>query len=133
MRLAGGEDREWKDRKHFFRLAAKTMRHILVDHARARAAGKRGGGAVGQVLDETILLDEGQEAEMLEIDDALGRLFALSPEKATVVELRFFGGCTIEQTAEALNISTASVERSWRFARAWLKGKLSGDERSSNP
>lgn len=128
MRLAGSDGREWKDRNHFFRLAAKTMRHILVDHARSRAAAKRGGGASGQLLTDTALLTDGQFGEILEIDDALGQLFALAPQKAQIVEMRFYGGCTIDETAEALGISTATVERDWRFARAWLKAKLSGHE-----
>lgn len=128
MRLAGSAGREWTDRKHFFRLAAKTMRHILVDHGRTRAADKRGGGAAARALSETALLIEGDRAEILEIDDALKELFALSPEKAQVVELRFYGGCSIEETAEAMGISTATVERHWRFSRAWLKAKLSRDD-----
>lgn len=132
VRLAGAAGRKWNDRKHFFRLAAKTMRHILVDHARQRAAGKRGGGAGAAILTETALLLDDHHAEITDIDDALCRLSALSPEKAKVVELRFYGGCTIEETAEALGISTATVERHWRFARAWLKAQLLGDEQSQN-
>lgn len=128
MRMAGSDGREWKDRNHFFRLAAKIMRHILVDHARARAAEKRGGGAPARLLTDTALLTDGQYGEILEIDDALAQLFTLSPQKAQIVEMRFYGGCTIEETAEALGISTATVERDWRFARAWLKSKLSGNE-----
>ena len=130
VRLAGSAGREWNDRTHFFRLAAKTMRHILVDHARRRAAGKRGGVAAALILTETALLLDDHHAEIIDIDDALRRLFALDPDKARVVELRFYGGCTIEETAETLNISTATVERHWRFARAWLKTQLLGDEES---
>jgi RNA polymerase sigma factor (TIGR02999 family) len=129
MRLAGSNGRQWTDRSHFFRLAAKTMRHILVDHARARAADKRGGGAAGQLLTDTSLLTDGNYGEILEIDEALGELFTLAPQKAQIVEMRFYGGCTIEETAEALGVSTATVERDWRFARAWLKSKLSENER----
>jgi RNA polymerase sigma factor (TIGR02999 family) len=128
LRLAGSVGREWTDRKHFFRVAAKTMRHILVDHGRARAAEKRGGGAAEQVLTETALALETHHGQILEIDDALQQLFALSPEKAQVVELRFYGGCSIEETAEALGISPATVERHWRFSRAWLKARLTRDE-----
>ena len=129
MRLAGPGNRDWQDRNHFFRVAAKTMRYILVDHARARAAEKRGGGGAGRLLTDTALLSNDADGEILEIDDALEQLFALAPLKAQVVELRFYGGCTIDETAEALGISTASVERHWRFARAWLKTKLAGNER----
>lgn len=132
VRMAGSSGKQWNDRTHFFRLAAKTMRHILVDHARQRAAQKRGGGAAGVVLTETVLLLDNHHTEIIEIDDALSRLSALSPERARVVELRFYGGCTIEETAEALDISTATVERHWRFARAWLKTQLLGDEQSQN-
>lgn len=128
LRLAGSDGRKWTDRNHFFRLAAKTMRHILVDHARARAAQKRGGGAAAQLLTDTAIFSNGHFAEILEIDDALGQLFSLSPQKAQIVEMRFYGGCTIDETAEALGISSATVERNWRFARAWLKTRLSGNE-----
>lgn len=119
-----------QDRGHFFRLAAMTMRHILIDHARKRAAAKRGSGERGAPLTDTALLIGEPDGDILEIDDALRRLAALSPERARVVELRFYGGCTIAQTAEALDISTATVERHWRFARAWLKAQLGSDEQS---
>ncbi len=128
LRLSGSDGPMWKDRAHFFRAAAKTMRHILIDHHRRRSAGKRGGGKPAIHLTETAMLLADRESEILEIDDALQRLAALSPEKARVVELRVFAGCTIEETAEALGISTATVERDWRFARAWLKAQLGDDE-----
>ncbi|MFO0839339.1 MAG: sigma-70 family RNA polymerase sigma factor [Phycisphaerae bacterium] len=127
LRLAGSAGQGWKDRAHFLRAAAKTMRHILIDHYRRYVAEKRGGGEPNLKLTETAILLDDKEAEILAVDDALQRLFALSPEKARVVELRIFGGCTIEETAEALGISTATVERDWRFARAWLKSQLDGD------
>lgn len=128
MRLAGSQGREWKDRTHFFRLAAKTMRHILVDHARAKSAIKRGGGTQRIAWNEPADLIGGPYEEILEIDEALAQLFALSPKKAQVVELRYYGGCTLEETADIMGISTASVERDWRFARAWLKAKLGDNE-----
>lgn len=128
LRLAGSAGAAWNDRAHFFSAAAKAMRHILIDHFRRQAAEKRGGGKpVLRLIETAVLLDDG-EAEMLEIDDALQRLSALSPGKARVVELRVFGGCTIEETAEALGLSTATVERDWRFARAWLKSQLGADD-----
>lgn len=130
IRLADSPTGKWQDRQHFFRLAAKTMRHILVDHARARAADKRGGGAAAAMLSETALLTDEKNAQLIEIDDALKMLFALSSERAQVVELRFYGGCTIDETAEALGISTATVERHWRFARAWLQTQLSDLDRT---
>ncbi|MCG3126992.1 MAG: hypothetical protein CHACPFDD_01848 [Phycisphaerae bacterium] len=128
LRLAGPSGAGWNDRAHFFRAAAKAMRHILIDYFRRRAAEKRGGGEPAVRLSETAILVDDTEVEILEIDEALQRLSALSSEKARVVELRVFGGCTIEETAEALGISTASVERHWRFARAWLKSQLDADE-----
>lgn len=127
LRLAGGAGAGWTDRAHFFRAAAKTMRHILIDHARRQASSKRGGGERALRLSESALLLDDDEMEILEVDDALRRLSALSAEKARVVELRFFGGCTIEETAEALAISTATAERHWRFARAWLRTQLGAD------
>lgn len=127
VRLAASDASGWKDRAHFFRAAAKTMRHILIDHFRRRAAEKRGGGGPAFRLTETEMLLDRRDVEILDINDALERLSALSPEKARVVELRVFAGCTIDETAEALGISTVTVERHWRFARAWLKSQLSDD------
>lgn len=128
MRIAGSGDRQWEDRRHFFRLAARTMRHILIDHARARLADRRGGGSGLQPLTDSGIPVHDRLQEILEVDEALEQLHALSPEMAQVVELRFYGGCTIDEASESLGISTATVERHWRFARAWLKAKLSGNE-----
>jgi len=128
LRLAGSAGGGWNDRAHFFRTAAKTMRHILIDHYRRRRAEKRGGGERASCLSETALLLDDRDAEILAVDEALQRLSALSPEKARVVELRVFGGCTIAETAEALGVSTVTVERHWRFAHAWLKSQLCGDD-----
>lgn len=123
VRLAGS-DQQWKDRKHFFRTAARTMRRILVDHARERGALKRGSGNRPVTLGESVLIVRDHDLDVLMVDDALARLEDLDADKARVVELRFFGGCTIEETAEALSIGTATVERHWRFARAWLREAL---------
>lgn len=120
VRLAGS-DETWRDRKHFFRTAARTMRRILVDHARARAAEKRGGGQRPVTLVESVLIASDEGLDVVVVDEALARLEDLDATKARVVELRFFGGCTIDETAEALGIGTATVERHWRFARAWLR------------
>ncbi|MFI4896281.1 MAG: ECF-type sigma factor [Phycisphaerales bacterium JB059] len=116
--------RPWVDRTHFFRAAAKAMRHILVNHAKARAALKRGGGEHPVRLHETALVFTAPEIDVLVLDDALRRLSELDPDKGHVVELRFFAGCSIEQAAEVLGVSTATVERHWRFARAWLRTEL---------
>ncbi len=120
MRLAGS-DQSWNDRKHFFRTAARTMRRILVDHARHRDADKRGGGKRAVTLMESALISPDEDLDLLALEEALVRLEELDPQKARVVELRFFGGCTIEETAETMDVGTATVERHWRFARAWLR------------
>jgi RNA polymerase sigma factor (TIGR02999 family) len=125
LRLAGRSGRRWADRAHFFRAAAKTMRHILINHAHKHRAARRGGGARGLVLEESMAIAPRRPGADLEaLDEALVRLASIDREKAQVVELRFFAGCTIDETAEALDLSTATVERHWRFARAWLRSEL---------
>ncbi len=120
---------EWQDRAHFFAIASQAMRRILVDHARSRAAVKRGAGATPQSMDETVLLGE-QSAlspeELLSLDTALDELAALDPGHARIVELRYFGGMTIEEAAAALDMSPATLKREWSLARAWLRRRLSG-------
>jgi RNA polymerase sigma-70 factor, ECF subfamily len=126
LRLAGGEPVDWKSRAHFFGVAAKAMRWILVDHARARKASKRGGGAEPVTLataDET----PGRSVEVLELDEALRGLAELDARKARLVELRWFGGLSIEEAAEVMDISSATAKREWRTARAWLRRELSPD------
>ena len=115
----------WQNRAHFFGIAARLMRQILVHYAEARRAQKRGGGAHEQ-LSLTALQDlaDSQSTEVLALNEALQMLAAVDAQKSHVVELRFFGGLTIEETAEALRISTATVEREWRAARAWLQTQL---------
>ena len=126
LRLASQQATEWRDRTHFFGIAARLMRQILVEHARARQAAKRGG------LLEKLPLDQGPEVpsararELLRLDDALESLQRFDPQQARVVEMRFFGGLTVEETAEALRISPRTVKRDWAVARAWLHGELSG-------
>ena len=130
LRLVSQKQTEWKDRAHFFGIAARLMRQILVEHARSRQAMKRGGSF------ERILLDEGREfsckkaGDLLQLNDALEALGNLDRQQADVVELRFFGGLTVEETAEALGISPRTVKRDWAVARAWLHGELS--DRTSN-
>jgi RNA polymerase sigma-70 factor, ECF subfamily len=123
LRLAGNVSVDWKSRAHFFGVAAKAMRSILVDHARARRASKRGGGAQPVTLTAA---DEAsaQPVEVIELDETLHRLAELDPRKATLVELRWFGGLSIEEAAEVLAISTATAKREWRTARAWLRREL---------
>jgi RNA polymerase sigma factor (TIGR02999 family) len=123
LRLSEGASVSWTDRSHFFRLAARAMRRILTDHARRVRAAKRGGG--GKVpLRESKLRIAALDLDVLALDEALGRLAELDPRQATIVELRFFGGLTVEETAKALDLSAITVKRDWRSARAWLKSEL---------
>lgn len=115
----------WQNRAHFFGIAARLMRQILVDHARAHKYAKRGGSNAKKVsLDEVSNLAQGKAAELIALDDCLQSLAAIDPQQTRVVELRFFGGLTIEETAEALGISHATVERDWSAARAWLRREM---------
>ena len=114
----------WQSRAHFFGIAAQAMRRILVDHARAHAAGKRGDGARHVSLDEALVLTSSPSADVLQLEDALTRLAILDPQQSRVVELRFFGGLTIEEAAEVLQVSTATVGREWTMAKAWLYAEL---------
>jgi RNA polymerase sigma factor (TIGR02999 family) len=116
---------EWQNRAQFFGLAARLMRNILVDHARNRGAAKRGGGQYSISLSRAErLADDKSEVDLLAINEALERLSAFDAQKARIVELRFFGGLTIEEAAEVLDISHATVEREWALARAWLRREL---------
>jgi RNA polymerase sigma-70 factor, ECF subfamily len=127
---------DWQDRSHFFAVAARAMRSVLVDHARARRAAKRGGGARALTLETADASgaladrssDPGLDVEAL--DEALTRLAALDPRQARVVELRYFGGLSIEETAQALGVSHATVEREWRTARLWLRRELGAGGRT---
>lgn len=127
LKLAAGQGVWWKDREHFFAVAARAMRQILVDSARRRTASKRGGA--GRWL---VSLDEGRERapvrpeQLLALDEALTRLAAIDPRRAEVVEQRYFAGLSVPETARVLGISTATVERDWRTARAWLAVELGG-------
>jgi RNA polymerase sigma factor (TIGR02999 family) len=116
-----------QNRVHFFAVAARAMRQILVDHARRRAAQKRGGGEVSRIETEVMTLP--RDADVIAVDEALERLAALDSEQARVVELRFFAGLTLDEAAVALDISRATVHRKWTVARAWLHRELSGAAR----
>jgi RNA polymerase sigma factor (TIGR02999 family) len=126
VRLAGQTSPDWKGRTHFFGVAARLMRQILVDHARRRMADKRGGDALTLALDERIVGAAQPVVDLLALDDALTRLAALSPQQSQIVELRFFSGLSIDDTAEAMDISPATVKRGWTTARAWLFREMSG-------
>jgi RNA polymerase sigma-70 factor (ECF subfamily) len=115
----------WQNRAHFFGIAAKLMRRILVDYARSKDASKRGGGEIHLAIDEALDEAEAQDADLIALDDALTSLAAFDPRQSRIVELRYFGGLTIEETAEAIGVSPATVEREWSLARAWLRRELS--------
>lgn len=125
LKLLGASSGSFTDRAHFLSVAAIAMRHVLVNHARARAARKRGGGRMPITLEEGLLGHEEVPAtEILALDEALDRLDALSPRQRAVVECRFFGGLTWEEVAEALSVSVPTARRDWRIARAWLAREL---------
>ena len=117
---------QWQNRAHFFGVAAQLMRRILVDHARERAADKRGGGFHRVPLDDALAVSASSQIDVLAVDDALNRLAAIDPDQVRLVELRFFGGLTIEETAEVLGWSSGSVKREWTVAKAWLQREISG-------
>ena len=114
----------WRDRAHFFAISAQLMRRILVDFARSRAYLKRGGEARRVSFDEALIIPQRRPSDLVALDDALTALAATDARKSSVVELRFFGGLTVEETAEALNVSCDTVMRDWRLAKAWLLHEL---------
>jgi RNA polymerase sigma factor (TIGR02999 family) len=129
LKLVGLRDFPWQNRAHFMGMAARAMRSILVDHARRRKAQKRGGGVAAVPLDTSAALAGGPPVVAFDdLDRALIDLARRSERQAQVVELRFFGGLTIEETAEVLDVSAVTVKRDWTFARAWLYRELSGAE-----
>ncbi len=123
LRLAGLKGLEWRDRAHFFAMAGRLMRRVLVDHARRRGRSKRGGGISVTTLDEYALTAQ-PNVDLVALDEALEQLAAVDPQQCQVVELRFFAGLSIEETAEALGISPATVKRDWTTARLWLHHEL---------
>lgn len=128
LRLVDVQEVRWQDRAHFFAMSARMMRRILTDFARSRNYQKRGGAALHVSFDEALAVSQEQDAEIVAIDDALSELAALDPRKGQVVELRFFGGLSVEETAEVLKVSPETVKRDWRFAKSWLHRVLSGDK-----
>ncbi len=133
LRVAEGGGTDWQDRAHFFAVASTAMRRVLLDHAKQRRAGKRGGGLARVELDPERLGDAGVAAEadpdaLLALDDALTRLERAHPRQAKAVELRYFGGLTLEEVGEALGVSAPTAMRDLRFAQAWLAGVLRGPE-----
>jgi RNA polymerase sigma-70 factor (ECF subfamily) len=120
--------RNWQNRTHFVAAAARLMRRIMVDHARERHSLKRGGDALKVTLDEAASVTETRSKELLALDEALARLAVQDPRKGQIVELRYFGGLTVDETAEFLKMSKRTVEREWNMAKAWLYRTLSGEE-----
>jgi RNA polymerase sigma-70 factor, ECF subfamily len=128
LRLIDAGQVEWRNRAHFFGVAARAMRQILVAMARERGCQKRGGGARQVSLDEAMMVDKGLDEDLVSLDAALGALAQFDARKAQVVEMRFFGGLTEEEIASALDVSTETVRRDWRLARSWLRRKLSVEQ-----
>jgi RNA polymerase sigma factor (TIGR02999 family) len=126
LRLVDQTRVQWQNRAHFFGTAAQMMRRILVDHTRGRRSAKRGGNAVRVELDEALAVAETRDVDLLALDAALERLEALDPRQASLVVQRFFGGLTIEETAESLGISAATAKRDWATAKLWLRRELDG-------
>lgn len=124
LRLIDQKQVRWQNRAHFFGIAAQLMRRILIDHARKHQYQKRGGGAVRVLLDEAVAVVEARAAELLAVDEALERLTEMDARKGRIVELRFFGGLTEEETAEVMGVSLPTVQREWRTAKAWLHRML---------
>jgi len=129
IRLAGAPSPCWKNRAHFCAIAAHAMRELLVERARARTAQKRGGSRVRVSLNDDIAA-ENAGMDVLSLNEALERLQTIDPQLSRIVELRFFGGLSIEETAASLNCSTATVKRNWRLARAWLRREMGADGES---
>jgi RNA polymerase sigma factor (TIGR02999 family) len=124
LRLMGGGPVDWQSRIHFHAVAARVMRRLLVDHARSRRRSRRGGDGVRVSLSEAEILPARQAQELVDLDEALSRLAALDVRKARLVELRYFGGLSVEETAEALGVSAVTVKREWAKAKAWLRREL---------
>jgi RNA polymerase sigma factor (TIGR02999 family) len=132
LRLVKQRAASWQNRAHFFAVAAKLMRQILVDHARHNLRVKRGGRYLQVSLDQAMVLSEIQSAKFLALDEALGRLQKRDARQSQIVELKYFGGLTTEETAEVLKTSPRTVEREWEFAKSWLYMQLRQDNGSSN-
>ena len=124
---------QWRDRAHFFAVAAQAMRRVLVDHARTRRRAKRRGERVRLVLQDELMASYDRQVDLIALDEALAQLASSQPEHARIVEMRFFAGLTVDEVAAVLDVTTRTVERKWRFARAWLRQALSGEADGSQP
>jgi RNA polymerase sigma factor (TIGR02999 family) len=121
LRLVDQDEPNWQNRAHFFAVAAQIMRHILIDHARGYGYEKRGAGAQRVDLDEAMVLSEERAGELVALDEALTSLATVDPRKSRIIELRFFGGLNISETADVMELSPTTVQREWRAAKAWLR------------
>jgi RNA polymerase sigma factor (TIGR02999 family) len=130
LRLVDQRNVHWQNRAHFFGIAAQLMRRILVDHARTKKRDKRGGSILRVSLGEAMAVAKAQELDIVALDEALDRLAAIDEQQSRIVELRFFSGLSVPETAEVLGISPATVKRDWSMAKAWLHREISNDEQS---
>ncbi|MGH9970343.1 MAG: sigma-70 family RNA polymerase sigma factor [Pyrinomonadaceae bacterium] len=128
LRLVDQKNVHWQNRAHFFGIAAQLMRRILVDHARTKKRAKRGGSDVRVSLGDATVIAKSQDLDVVALDEALDRLAEIDEQQSKIVELRFFSGLSVEETAEALGISAATVKRDWRMAKAWLHREISPNE-----
>ena len=126
VRLVDAQGVAWEDRTHFLAVAARAMRRILIDHARAKLYAKRGGGAAKVTLDENLIVSDEPREDLIALNDALDALARFDERKSRVIELRFFGGLTVEEAASVLKVSPDTVMRDWRLARAWLQREMRG-------
>ena len=133
LRLVGWRNAHWRSRAHFFGMCARIMRQILVDHARAHGYDKRGGGSKMETFDEAATVPPAKGDQLVALDEAMKQLASIHPRKSDVVELRFFGGLSVEETAAALQVSRLTVIRDWNFARAWLLAEMRGTNPHEEP
>jgi RNA polymerase sigma factor (TIGR02999 family) len=125
LRLIDQQQVEWQNRLHFFAIAAQVMRRILVDHARSRQAAKRGGSDIRLPLEDAMVVLPGPDLDFVALDEALNKLAEIDPQQSQVVELRFFSGLSVEETAKVMSVSERTVKRDWHVAKAWLRRELS--------
>jgi len=133
VRLIDQRSTDWKDRLHFFAVASRIIRRILIDHARATEAGKRGGDRTRISLADQDVAGPQRDIDLVALDEALTELAEIDPQQSRIVELRYFGGCTVEEVAEVLKIGKRTVDRDWQAAKAWLLLRLEGDDDSDGP
>ena len=134
LRLIDQQHVEWQNRLHFYGIAEQVMRRILVDHVRSRQAAKRGGSAIRLPLEEAMAVMPGLDLDFIALDEALVRLAAMDPQQSQIVELRFFSGLSVEETAKVLDVSERTVKRDWNVAKAWLRRELSrGGQAGARP